>query len=185
MSLNKVVEDILHKGEEKKREIVRLGEKERDEQVLQAEKRIEENRAKEEKRTGSLITQMEQQELSSAELESKKILLAAQRRALEELKEQALAELAKYPADKRKKVYSKLVAKAKNDLGECYVYSSKDDKAILQLPAGMASGGVVDCIGGLVFESRDRSVRLDFRFESLLEEIWNKKLQEIYGKLLR
>ena len=185
MSMNKVVEDILHKGEEKKREIVRLGEKERDEQVLQAEKRIEENRAKGEKRTGSLITQMEQQELSSAELESKKILLAAQRRALEELKEQALAELAKYPADKRKKLYSKLVAKAKKDLGECYVYSSKDDKALLQLPAGMAGGGVIDCIGGLVFESKDRSIRLDFRFESLLEEIWNKKLQEIYGKLLR
>lgn len=185
MSLNKVVEDILHKGEEKKREIIRLGEKERDEHILQAEKRIEENRAKEEKRTGSLITQMEQQELSSAELESKKILLAAQRRAMEGLKEQALAELAEYPADKRKKVYSKLVAKAKKDLGECYVYSSKDDKALIQLPAGMAGGGVIDCIGGLVFESKDRSVRLDFRFESLLEEIWNKKLQEIYGKLLR
>jgi V/A-type H+-transporting ATPase subunit E len=185
MSLNKVVDDILHKGEEKKREIVRLGEKERDEQVLQAEKRIEENRLKEEKKTRSLVAQMEQQELSSAELESKKILLAAQRRALEELKEQALAELAKYPADKRKKLYSKLVAKAKKDLGECYVYSSKDDKALLQLPASMALGGVTDCIGGLVFESKDRSVRLDFRFESLLEEIWNKKLQEIYGKLLR
>jgi V/A-type H+-transporting ATPase subunit E len=185
MSLNKVVEDILFKGEEKKREIVRLGEKERDEQVLQAEKRIEEDRVKEEKKTRSLIVQMEQQELSSAELESKKILLAAQRRALDELKGQALAELAEYPTDKRKKLYLKFVAKAKKDLGECYVYSSKDDKAILQLPAGMVSGGVVDCIGGLVFESKDRSVRLDFRFESLLEEIWNKKLQEIYGKLLR
>ena len=183
--MNKVVEDILRKGEEKKREIIRLGEKERDEHILQAEKRIEENRAKEEKRTGSLITQMEQQELSSAELESKKILLAAQRRAMEGLKEQALAELAEYPADERKKLYSKLVAKAKKDLGECYVYSSKDDKAILQLPAGMTNGGVIDCIGGLVFESKDRSVRLDFRFESLLEEIWNKKLQEIFGKLLR
>jgi V/A-type H+-transporting ATPase subunit E len=185
MSLNKVVEDILRKGEENKREVVCLGEKERDEQVLQAEKRIEENRLKEEKKTRSLVAQMEQQELSSAELESKKILLAAQRRAMEELKEQALAELARYPVEKRKKLYSKLMAKAKKDLGECYVYSSRDDKAILQLPAGMASGGVVDCIGGLVFESKDRSVRLDFRFESLLEEIWNKKLQEIYGKLLR
>jgi V/A-type H+-transporting ATPase subunit E len=185
MSMNKVVEDILHKGEENQREIVRLGEKERDEQVLQAEKRIEESRLKEEKKTRSLVAQMEQQELSSAELESKKILLAAQRRAMEELKGQALAELAEYPADKRKKLYLKLMAKAKKDLGDCYVYSSKDDKAILQPPAGMTSGGVVDCIGGLVFESRDRSVRLDFRFESLLDEIWNKNLQEIYGKLLR
>lgn len=185
MSLNKVVEDILYKGEEKKREIVRLGEKERDEQIQQAERKIEENRVKEERKTRSLIDQMEQQELSSAELESKKILLAAQRRTIDELKGLALAELAEYPADKRKKLYSKLMVKAKKDLGDCYVYSSKDDKAILQLPAGMTSGGVIDCIGGLVFESKDRSVRLDFRFESLLEEIWNKKLQEIYGKLLR
>jgi V/A-type H+-transporting ATPase subunit E len=185
MSLNKVVEDILRKGEENKQDVVRLGEKERDEQILQAEKRIEENRLKEEKKTKSLVAQMEQQELSSAELESKKILLAAQRRAMEELKEQVLAELARYPVEKRKKLYSMLAAKAKKDLGECYVYSSKDDKALLQLTGGMVSGGVVDCIGGLIFESKDRSVRLDFRFESLLEEIWNKKLQEIYGKLLR
>lgn len=184
MSLNKVVEDILRKGDEKKREIIRLGEKERDEQVLLAEKEIEENRQKAEKRTKSLIAQMEQQEISSAELESKKILLAAQRQAMEELREQALAELARYPGDKRKKMYSKLIARAKKELGDCYVYSNKDDEQLLQLPAGMTSGGIIDCGGGLVFESKDRSVRLDFRFESLLDEIWNKKMREIYAKLL-
>jgi len=185
MSLNKVVEEILRMGEEKKQDIIRLGEKERGEQILQAEKRIEEYRLKEEKKTRSLVAQLEQQDLSSAELESKKILLAAQRRAMEDLKGQTLAALAEYPADKRKKMYSKLVATAKKDLGECYVYSSKEDRALLQLPASMTGGGVIDCVGGLVFESKDRSVRLDFRFESLLEEIWNKKLQEIYSKLLR
>ncbi len=185
MSLNKVVDEILRMGEEKKQEIIRLGEKERDEQILQAEKRIEEYRLKEEKKARSLVAQLEQQDLSSAELESKKILLAAQRRAMEDLKGQVLAALAEYPADKRKKMYSKLVATAKKDLGECYVYSNKEDRALLQLPAGMTGGGVIDCIGGLVFESKDRSVRLDFRFESMLEEIWNKKLQEIYSRLLR
>jgi len=182
--LNKVVEDILRKGEEKKREIIRLGEKERDEQALLAEKKIEENRRKAEKRTKSLIAQMEQQEISSTELESKKILLAAQRQALEELKEQVLAELARYPGDKRKKMYPKLVSRAKKELGECYVYSNKDDKSLLQLPEGMTSAGIIDCRGGLVFESKDRSVRLDFRFESLLDDIWNKEMQEIYSKLL-
>ncbi len=183
MSLNKVVEDILRRGEEKKREIVKLGEKERDEQVKLAEKRISEDRAKAEKKTAAQIAQTEQQEISSGELESKKTLLAAQRQVMEELREQTLSELAGLPADRRKRIYSKLVAKAKMELGECLVYSNKADRAILQLPAGMGNGGTIDSAGGLVFESKDRSVRLDYRFESILDEVWNKKMQEIYSRL--
>ncbi len=183
MSLNKVVDDILRRGEERKREIVHLGEKDRDEQGLLADKKIEESQKKAEARNQALISQLEQQELSSAELESKKILLAAQRQVMEELREQVLAELARYPADKRKKLYSKLVARAKKELGECYVYSNEDDKALLQLPSGMTDGGLINCRGGLAFESKDRSIRLDFRFESLLDDVWNRKMREIFGKL--
>jgi len=183
MSLNKVVEDILRRGKEKEQEIIRLGEGERDEQLQLADRKIAESRARAEKRNASNIEQMERQELSSAELESKKTALAAQRQVMEELREQALADLSAYPADKRKKLYSKLAARAKKELGECYVYSNKDDQALLQLPAGMTSGGTVDCSGGLVFESKDRAVRLDFRFETMLDDVWNKRMQEIFGKL--
>jgi len=183
MGLDKVVEEILRRGEERKQEIIRLGEKERDEQVKQAEKRIVDNRQKSEKKTESAIAQMEQQELSSAELESKKASLAAQRQIMDDLKEEVLNALGAYPADKRKRLYSKLVATAKRQLGECYVYSNKTDKAILQLPSDMTNGGTIECRGGLVFESKDRSYRLDYRFESLLDEVWNKEMKEIYGKL--
>jgi len=41
----------------------------------------------------------------------------------------------------------------------------------------------MDCGGGLVFESKDRSVRLDYRFETLLEEVWNKRMNEIFSQL--
>jgi len=34
-----------------------------------------------------------------------------------------------------------------------------------------------------VFESKDRAVRLDFRFETMLDDVWNKRMQEIFGKL--
>ncbi|MBU0685920.1 MAG: V-type ATP synthase subunit E family protein [Thermoplasmatota archaeon] len=183
MSLNKVVEDILRKGEEKRREIIQLGQRERDEQVLQADKKIQENRQKAEKRAEAMLAQMEQQEVSSAELESKKMLLAAERQAMEELREQALEELASYPPDKRKEIYSKLVSRARTELGDCYVYSNKDDKALLQLPSGMTSGGIIPCRGGFVFESKDRSVRLDFRFESVLDDVWNKSMKEIHTRL--
>lgn len=183
MSLNKVVEEILRKGEEKKKDAIRFGEKERDEQVLLADKRIEERRGSAEQRAAAFLAQMEQQELSSAELESKKMLLSTQRLVMEGLKQEVLAELERYPSDKRKKLYATLVAKAKKELGDCYVYSSARDKPNIKLISGMLDGGNIDSRGGLVFESKDRSVRLDYRFESVFEDIWNKNMHEIYKRL--
>jgi V/A-type H+-transporting ATPase subunit E len=185
MSLNKVVEDILRRGEAKKQETIRLGEQERDQQVLQADKRIQEDRTKAEKKIEASIALMEQQEISSVELESKKMLLAAQRQAMEELREQVLSELASYPSEKRKKLYAKLVARARKELGNCGVYSNKEDKALLQLPSSMSVEGEIECVGGLVFESKDKSVRLDYRFESLLDDVWNRNMQEIFARLFR
>lgn len=183
MSLEKVVEDILRRGEERKQEIIRQGEREREEHVAQAEVQIAEHREKSSRRAESQISQMEQQELSSAELESKKALLAAQRQVMDELKAQVLVEVAHYPEDKRRAMYARLVGRAKAELGECYVYSNASDKPLLKLPPGMSVGGVIECRGGLVFESKDRAVRLDYRFESMLEEVWSKKIQEIYSSL--
>ena len=183
--MEQVVEDILRKGEEKRREIVSLGESERDAQVHQAEKQAAEERAKALERLSRAIAQMEQQELSSAELESKKALLAAQRGVMEDLRQLVLHDLEGYPADKRKKLYAKLVEKAKKELGECLVYSREQDRPLLNLPTGMSYAGSIACRGGLVFESKDKSIRLDYRFESMLEDVWNRNMQEIYNRLFR
>ncbi len=146
---------------------------------------IAEHRKKAEQRAESLIAQMEQQELSSGELEAKKALLAAQMRVMEELRSQVLVEIGNYPEDKRKKLYGRLMQNAKKELGDCYVYSNSSDKALLKPIAGVTIGGVIESKGGLVFESKDRSVRLDYRFESILEGVWNNKIQEIYSSLFR
>ena len=183
MGLEKLVEDILQKGRERANEIIREGETERDEQVRSADEGIRRTREKAEKKTDAHIAQMEQHELSSAELESRKTLLAAQREVLEDLKDRSLAELANYPEDKRRMLYDKLFAKAKGILGDCVVYSNKADSAWLKPPAGVVKGGVIDCAGGLVFESKDGSVRLDYRFETMLDEVWNDKMSEIYSQL--
>lgn len=183
MGLDRVVEDILRRGEGKRKDIISLGKTERDEQIRQAEMKIVDERQKADKRVQAAIAQMDQQEISSAELESKKALLAAQRQVMEELKEQVLDELEKYPTERRKKLYAKLVAKAKAELGECLVYTNKGDKALVSLPPGMTNAGVIDCRGGLVFESKNKNFRLDYRFESLLEDMWNARIREIYTKL--
>ena len=183
MGLEKVIQDILQRGDAKKQEIVSLGENERDVQIKAAEKKAREERVKGSARVEAALSQMEQQELSSAELEAKRVLLEAERKVMEELKEQVLDELSRYPADRRKKLYAKLVNNAKKELVRGFVYSNKADKPLLQLPPGMTYGGVVEGKGGLVFESEDKTVRLDYRFESILDDLWNAKMREIYMKL--
>ncbi len=178
-----MIEDILRKGEEQAQEIIRRGEREQDEQVRAADAEMKTDSAKAYKRAEAQIAQLEQHELSSAELESRKMLLSAQREVLEDLRERTLAELAVYPADKKQALYAKLFSKAEEILGDCYVYSNKADNALLKPPPRIASGGTIDCLGGLVFESKDRTVRLDYRFETMLEEIWSKKMNEIYNQL--
>jgi V/A-type H+-transporting ATPase subunit E len=183
MTLNKVVDEILRKGEEKKAELIRTGEQERDGQIRDAEKKSAENKEKAEARLSATIAQMEQQELSSAELESKKALLMARKDVMDELKEHVLLAVARLPAERRKKMYSKLMNRAKKELGECNVYSNRADKDLISLPAGFASAGFIECAGGLVFESKDRAVRLDYRFESIVDDVWSRDMQKIYEML--
>ncbi len=183
MGLEKLIEDILQKGAERAQEIVRQGERERDELVQSADADMKANHEKSLEKVEAQIAQLERHELSSAELESRKILLSAQREVLEDLRERALSELALYPQDKKQMLYARLFSTAERTLGDCYVYSNKADNAWLKPPPGIVSGGTVDCLGGLVFESKDRTVRLDYRFETMLEEIWGKMMNEIYTQL--
>ena len=183
MGLDKLVEDILRKGQEQAQEIIRQGEAERDEQMGSAEGEMRQSREKALKKIEGQIAQLEQHELSSAELESRKILLAAQREVLEDLKDRTLAELAAYPPEKKQALYARLFAKAKGILGDCNVYSNEADRPSIKPPTGITSVGTIDCAGGLVFESKDRSVRLDYRFETMLEEVWSQKMNEIYTQL--
>lgn len=178
-----MIDDILRKGEERAQEIIRQGERERDEPVRSADAELKTNSERAHKRAEAQITQLEQHELSSAELESRKMLLSAQREVLEDLRERILAELVVYPEDKKQMLYAKLFSKAEEILGDCYVYSNKADNALLKRSPRVASGGTIDCLGGLVFETMDRTVRLDYRFETMLEEIWGKKMNEIYTQL--
>jgi V/A-type H+-transporting ATPase subunit E len=183
MGLERVIQDILRRGNAKKHEILSLGEKERDDQIRAAEKKAREESVKASARVETLLSQMEQQELSSAELEAKRVLLQAERKVMEELKEQVLDDLSKYPPDLRRRMYAKLVDNAKKELVRGLVYSNKADKSLLQLPSGMTFGGVIESKGGLVFENEDKTVRLDFRFESILDDLWSAKMREIYSKL--
>lgn len=183
MGLEKVIQDILERGRAKRQEILSLGAKERDDQIKAAEKKAQEENVKASARVDVALSQMEQQELSSADLEAKRVLLEAERKVMEELKEGVLEELSKYPADRRKRMYAKLVENAKGELGGGLVYSNRTDKPLLQLPTGMTYGGLIECAGGLVFENVDKSVRLDYRFESILDDLWNAKMRDIYTKL--
>ena len=83
-------------------------------------------------------------------------------------------------ADKKPEAYiKKLLEKAKNDIEVAHVYCSKKDaKSLKELKAEAA-----DMIGGLIAENKEKTIRVDYSFETILQGIKENELQNM-SKLL-
>ena len=72
-----------------------------------------------------------------------------------------------------------LLEKAKSDIEVAKVYCSKKDAKFVK---GF-DANPIDIIGGLIAENKERTIRVDSSFDTMLESIKEKELQGI-NKLL-
>ena len=82
--------------------------------------------------------------------------------------------------DKKREAYiKKLLDKAKKEIDLGYVYCNrKDSKFVKDFKAENA-----EMIGGIIAENKERIIRVDYSFDTLLESIKESELQNI-NKLL-
>ena len=126
------------------------------------------------------IEQLEQQEIPAAELEVKRNRLDAQRRALEETRLKVHVKLGKLGKSNLEKVYKKLVS---NLPKEGTLHCRKEDAALIGKLTSTKMGTSIN-EPGFVVETKD--YRLDFRFSTLVEKVWQDNLpavsEELFGK---
>jgi V/A-type H+-transporting ATPase subunit E len=76
-----------------------------------------------------------------------------------------------------------LIGKASHELNMGYVYCNEKDSGLVKIMSGhFKFAGTINCIGGIVVESLDKTITLDYRYETIIEEIWidsMKKVSEI------
>ncbi|MDR0334674.1 MAG: hypothetical protein LBH69_02155 [Methanomassiliicoccaceae archaeon] len=156
-------------------------EAERDAEVAkitaEADAVISDMKAKEDKKLKEAIEQLGRQVTSSAELESKKIVLSKKREILEKAFAESLASLESAPAAARKKQYKQMVDAAKKVIDDPKAYCSKDEE-LTASDIGVSKlekiGGIT---GGLILESKDGTIRVDMQYRTILQTVWDREMK--------
>lgn len=179
MGLEAVKEEIIRSAKQQESALIAEARKEANKITKEAEAKIEELKAKSDAEAKKAAETAKRQALAAAEMESKKMVLEAKKQVIETVFAEAKKKLDALDDKKREAYTAKLIDKAKKELEVAYVYCSKKD-------AKFDKGFIVeaaDIAGGLIAENKDRTIRLDYSFETMLENIKDTELQSI-NKLL-
>lgn len=175
MGLETVKDEIIRNANEQAKALVAEARSKASKIVKEAEKKIEELKEKSDAEVKKRTDIIKMQELASAELENKKMLLEAKKQLIDEVFAEVQKKVEKLDNKKRKEYIEKLLERAKKDIEVKYVYCNKKDLKLLQdfNPEAM------DITGGLIAENEDKTVRVDYSFNTTLDSIKEKELQSI------
>ena len=175
MGLETVKEEILNIAKEQSSSITAEARKEASRITREAERKMEEMKEKSEAETKKILDMIKRQELANAELENKKMLLEAKKQIIENVFSEAIKKIEALDDKKRETYMKKLLEKAKNDIEIANVYcNKKDSKFLKEFKAEPAN-----ITGGLMAENKEKTVRVDYSFETLLQSIKENQLQNI------
>ena len=186
MSLDEVASKVTEKGKRESNQIL----KEAGQQSLQilnkAEKEAKAIVAEARDKAEKQIKLMREQEMSSAEVEGRRNMLKTEKDILDTVKSKTFEALKAAPLPKREEMIGGLVKQASTIISEGYVYANAQDApSVKRLASKYQYSGDIDCAGGLVIESLDRSQKLDLRYETLLEDLWQEKIGEVADILFK
>ena len=175
MGLEAVKEEILGNAKKEADAMTAEARKEANMIARGAENRIKEIKEKNDAETRRIIDAIKRQELASAELENKKMLLEVKKQVIEIVFLEARKKLESLEDEKREAYIKRLLEKAKNDIKIAYAYLNKKDERFLK----EFKSEHADIIGGLIAENKEKTVRVDYSFETLLQSIKENELQNI------
>lgn len=175
MGLETVKEEILNSAKEKANSIISDAKREASRLAKEAENKSEEIKEKSETETKKILDKIKRQELAYAEMENKKMMLDAKKQIMESVFSEARKKIETLDDKKREEYIKKLLEKAKKEIEAAYLYCSKKDSKFLK---GFNIENA-EIIGGLMAENKEKKIRVDYSFETLLEGIKDTELQNI------
>ena len=179
MALQNVTQEIIKSAQDKAAAIRAEADAEIAMINADAEAKITEMKDKEDKKLKEAIERLNRQELSSAELESKKIVLAKKKEILSEVFESTLAGLENAPSDVKLAHYKAMVEVAKKII--------ENPKAIIAENESFSASdlGVISVekdsriVAGIIVQSEDGQVEVDMQYSTLLQSIWDREMKSV------
>ncbi len=144
-----------------------------------ADAQIAEMKEKQDKKVAETVGNLARQERSSAELESKKVVLSKKKDVLNRAFESALADLESLPADKKLAYYKAMVASAKDIIPEPKAVISVNDKFSAVDLGVSAVEQSAKVRSGIILQSEDGKIEVDMQFSVLLKSVWDSNIKAI------
>lgn len=175
MGLEAVKDEIIRQAKEQETALLAEARKEASRIAKETERKIEGMKEKSEADTKKMIDNIKKQELASAELDNKKALLEAKKQVIENIFAEVKKKLENMDDKKRENFIGKLLEKTKNEIEIAHVYCNKKDAKFIK---GF-NAETADIIGGLIAENKERTIRANYSYETLLQSIREGELQNI------
>src|SRR2546426_4383597 len=177
MGLETVIEDVLARGRSEAEEIRRATSTERERTLHDARAEGAKLLDAREREARQAAERARVQALARAELESKRIVLSAQKELLDQVYAAVLEKLSRF-ADSGA-VLRSLLQSHPAEWRNGKAYCNEKDADTVRSIVGPNFGGTIDCVGGVVIDSADGSHRTDLLFETLLADVWRDSIREV------
>lgn len=179
MALDNVMKEIVASADAKVAEIKSQETVEVKDIAAATAATIADMKVKEDKKLKEAVELLKRQELSSAELESKKIVLSKKKDILAKAFDAALEELESAPSDAKLKQYKAMVKAAKTVIDSPKALMSPNDSFTAK-QLGVSSVREDPRIrSGLIIQSDDETLEIDMQYSTLLQTIWDREIKNL------
>lgn len=185
MGLEAVLADIREKGHQEVQKIRSESQQETSKALTAAQERagkIKQAANEEaERQSGYILSQ----ENSAANLLVKREILNTQKDLLDQVYKKALVSIAELPESFHQDSIIRLLTDAKKQIPDGIVHVNQRDRKILDRVLAeksefksFSAGKDMDIDGGVIVESRDGTLQLDFSYRTFLDMIWESGLKD-------
>ncbi len=179
MALDEVIDSVMEGAKQKAQALLQEAEKERVPILKQADDKIAAKRLAQQKELETALKRLKQQEISSAELEAKRIVLNAKKDVMDRSFQVALSSLLDMDEGNRGRMYRKILDGGKTVIQSPKVYCPRGESKLISGVTGLGKVEETDMEAGLILEDASGNVRLDYRFRVLLENVWDRELKNV------
>lgn len=181
MGLETVVKDILDVAQNEKSEINAGADAEVSRIIDEARQTAKKIMGESLSKAEDDIKKIRQQEISSSNLEVKRAILNARKEVLENVYQQVVEKIATLSPSKNEELLKTIIEKQQGNGSR--IYSNRDSEDIVKRLSSLEYAGNIECIGGVVIENEDGTIRLDYTYDLLLRNVNDQSLKQLSGIL--
>jgi len=184
MGLDAVIAEIKDKGRQEAETIINEGSARKDEIVRAANQEVGKIQQTVKDEVEKTLSHIISQEEAAAHLIVKRQVLNAQKDLMDRVYKEALDKIVSMPESFHQEAITSLLKKAKEEIPMGKVSCAARDEKVLKKVlknsefSAYTFGSVIEIDGGIIVESNDGQLQVDYSYRTFLNQVWESGLKD-------